>query len=139
MAKSIIVYPYQSLIEDFIKTAESLGHKGSAKLSARHPAILDRQWTQIRGNYNVLASYGDGLGNVVELALVGHAQPVVRQVDQRQTFYGRLRGSTIGWALKAEGKTRARELLATLNAVTSDSSYLIVATQPALGISYHHV
>jgi hypothetical protein len=132
-------YPYQSYIEDFIKTAESMGHKGWAKLSRSHPAIQERQWSQIRGNRNILAFYSDGLGNQVELVAFGVANPFVRHWDNRRTFYGRLRGAQTGWAFKANSLAEARVLLIGLEHVDVDSSYLIVSPKDALGVTYRHI
>ena len=134
---SQITYPFQAAIEDFIKTAESLGHRGTAKLSSQHPAIKVRQWGQIRKDYGILASYRDELGNLVELAHSG-TMTFLRNRDPRQTFYGRLLGTCDGFAVKAESRAEAREILAAKLVIATDSDYLLIATKAALGVSYSH-
>lgn len=134
----MVHYPYQSFIESVIKTAESMGHTGWAKLSRSHPAIQKNHWSQIRGNSNVLASYVDELGNQIQLLAFGVANPFVRQTDPRQLFYGRLRGTSTGHAIKANSRNDALKILAARECVAVNSSNLIVASKPALGVSYNH-
>lgn len=133
-----IYTPFQSFVEDFIRTAEANGHKGSALLSTTHPAIRAQGWSQIRKlMQGTLAFYRDELGNVVELRLCGKT-PTVIQTDPRRKFFCRLRGASTGYTIQAEDTRAARQAFASRE-VSQDTTYLIVTTHPATGIIYETI
>lgn len=128
---------YQHAVEDFIRTAESLGHRGHALLSSSHPAIRERQWTQIRTlMFGVLAFYRDELGNLVELRTINGTYPVIQQRDPRTTFYGYCRGCSEGFTVKAESRKEAGQLLAAKFGTAAPSPYLVITMKPTQGIVY---
>lgn len=60
--------------------------------------------------------------------------------DERHptTFYGRLRGTTTGFAFAAPDIARAKTILAEKAGVHERSSYLIVTLKPTTGVIYSH-
>lgn len=129
--------PWQSQVEDFIRTADANGHKCWALLSSAHPAIRTNKAHQLRKlMFGVLASYRDELGNVVELRTINGKAPVVQQRDPRTLFYGYCRGCSEGFTVKAESRKEAGQLLATKLGTPNPSPYLVITSKPTKGIIY---
>lgn len=127
--------PYQSQVEDFIRTAEANGHNGWAHLSSAHPAIRENHWSQLRKiSLGVLAFYRDELGNMVELRYV-NGSTVVVQYDPRRPYYIHLRGTGTGFIVRAECFDDAWAL-ATKQLGIQRSSHIVVSLKPAKDVVF---